>query len=96
MFIVMFPFGDNRSKASNLMDAHNRWIQKGFDDGVFLLTGGLQPQRGGAILAHNTTETELADRIAQDPFVAEGVVTSEVVAITPGQVDDRLAFIGSS
>ncbi len=27
------------------MDEHNAWIKQGFDDGVFLLVGSLQPNQ---------------------------------------------------
>lgn len=37
------------------MDGHNQWIKHGFDDGIFLLAGGLQPGLGGGIVARNTT-----------------------------------------
>jgi uncharacterized protein YciI len=70
MFLVLLKFADNKDKAGQLMDAHNQWIKRGFDEGVFVLAGSLQPQRGGAILAHGTSLTELQARIDADPFVA--------------------------
>ncbi len=32
------------------MDGHNEWIKRGFDEGVFLMVGSLQPNLGGAIV----------------------------------------------
>jgi uncharacterized protein YciI len=75
------------------MDGHNEWIRRGFDDGVFLLTGGLQPGLGGAVLAHQTSLFELRVRINDDPFVAEGIVTAKILEITPAQADQRLEFV---
>ena len=37
------------------MDGHKEWIKRGFDDGVFVLVGSLQPSLGGGIVAHNTS-----------------------------------------
>lgn len=64
MFVVTLRFAD-KTKAPLFMDGHNAWIKRGFDDGVFLLTGSLQPSAGGAILAHNASpeETELVCRM---------------------------------
>ena len=59
MFIVLLKFSDNKAKASQLMDGHNEWIKRGFDDGIFLVVGSLQPNLGGGILAHNTTLSDL-------------------------------------
>ena len=60
MFIVFLRFSDNRENAGSLMDGHRAWIKQGFDEDVFLLAGSLDPDRGGAILAHNTTASTLS------------------------------------
>nr|WP_250812890.1 hypothetical protein [Neorhizobium tomejilense] len=92
MFIVTLKFAD-KAKAPQFMEGHNAWIRKGFDDGVFLLVGSLQPNAGGTVLVHNTTRADLEMRVADDPFVAEGVVSADIQEIVPGRVDDRLAFL---
>jgi len=94
MFIITLRFSD-KTKAPQFMDRHNAWIKRGFDDGVFLLVGSLQPNAGGAILAHDVSRADVEARIEADPFVAEGVVTADVLEITPGRADERLAFLNS-
>lgn len=93
MFIIQLKFSGNKSQASQFMEGHNNWIKRGFDDGVFLLVGGLQPNLGGGILAHRTTLTDLQLRISDDPFVVENVVIPEITEITPAKADKRLAFL---
>ena len=93
MYIVFLKFSDNKDKAGEFMDAHNAWIKSGFDDGVFLVAGSLQPNAGGAIVAHNTTGSDLQNRVNNDPFVAEEVVSAEILEITPARADDRLQFL---
>lgn len=93
MFIVLLKFSDNKGEAASLMDDHNNWIQRGFDDGVFLLTGILQPRMGGVLLAHNTTLSELQNRVQEDPFVSKKVVDCEILEITPTDTDSRLSFL---
>lgn len=92
MFVVTLRFVD-RTKAPQFMDGHNAWIKRGFDEGVFLLAGGLQPNAGGAILAHNTSRAEFEARVQADPFVAEGVVSADILEIAPSRSDERLAFL---
>jgi len=75
------------------MDGHKQWIKRGLDDGVFLLVGSLQPALGGAIVAHDTTLPELQERVNDDPFVAENVVSAEILEITPSTADKRLNFL---
>ena len=93
MFVVLLKFSENKGQAGQFMQGHNEWIKRGFDDGVFLLVGSLQPQLGGGIMAHNTSLAELQNRVNDDPFVAENVVTAEILEITPAKADERLQFL---
>jgi len=93
MFIVQLKFSDNKSQASQFMQGHNEWIKQGFDDGVFLLVGSLQPNLGGGIVAHETSLSDLQNRVNDDPFVAQNVVSAEIVEISPVKADERLKFL---
>ncbi len=93
MYVVFLRFGDNKSRAGEHMDAHKAWIARGFDDGVFLVIGSLQPAQGGAIVAHNTTREDLEARVHEDPFVIEKVAVPEIFEISPARADDRLSFL---
>jgi len=93
MFVVLLKFSENKSQAALFMEGHNEWIKRGFSDGVFLMTGSIQPSVGGGIVAHNTSLIDLEDRLKSDPFVAEKVVTAEIIEITPSQTDERLTFL---
>lgn len=93
MFVVLLRFSDNKSQAGHFMESHKKWIKRGFDDDVFLLAGSLQPNLGGSILAHNTSLPELQGRVNDDPFVAENVVSAEILEIGPSIADERLKFL---
>jgi uncharacterized protein YciI len=93
MFIVLLRFSDNKANAGQFMEGHREWIKRGFDDGVFLVAGSLQPDSGGGIVAHNTSLPELQGRVNADPFVAENVVQAEILEITPSKADARLDFL---
>ena len=95
MFIILLKLSENKSKASEFMDGHNEWIKQGFEDGVFLLVGSLQPNLGGSVIAHNTSLSELQTRVNKDPFVAENIVSTEILEIDPKKADDRLSFLVS-
>ena len=93
MFIIFLKFSSNKSQAGEFMQGHNEWIKKGFDDGVFLLVGSLQPGLGGGIVAHNSSLPELEQRVNNDPFVTQNVVNAEIVEFTPAKADQRLQFL---
>ena len=93
MYIVLLKFSDNRNQAGQFMAGHKAWLQQGFDDGIFLLAGSLQPGLGGSVIAHNTSLEALQQRVNADPFVLENIVTAEILEITPSRADDRLGFL---
>lgn len=93
MFVVLLKFSDNKGQASQFMEGHKEWIKRGFDDGVFLLVGNLQPNLGGGIVAHNTSLADLQSRVNADSFVVQNVVSAEIIEITPSRADERLKFV---
>ncbi|MFM2282414.1 MAG: hypothetical protein RLZZ444_4645 [Pseudomonadota bacterium] len=93
MYLVQLVFSDEAGRAADLMDGHNQWLRQGFADGAFLMAGSLQDRKGGAILAQAANRQEIETRLASDPFVAEGVVKTEIIAFRPGKADPRLEFL---
>ena len=93
MFIVLLKFAENKDKVGNFLEGHKDWLQRGFDEGVFLLAGSLQPGLGGALLANAVSRPDLEARVKDDPFVAEKVVTTEILEFTPAKAEERLKFL---
>ncbi|MEO9901591.1 hypothetical protein [Nisaea sp.] len=93
MFVVLLKFSAQKDRAGDFMDKHKAWLKRGFEDGVFLLAGGLPPGAGGGILVHNIDRGALEARLADDPFVAEDVVRPEIIEIAPAMTDKRLDFL---
>ncbi|KAF0170010.1 MAG: hypothetical protein FD161_4841 [Limisphaerales bacterium] len=93
LFIVLLKFSANKGQAGQFMEGHKQWVKRGFDDGVFLLAGSLEPSLGGGIVAHNTSLPDLQSRVNADPFVVENVVTADIIEIEPARADTRLQFL---
>ncbi len=87
MYIVFLRFSANRGAAAEHMEGHRAWIGRGFDDGVFLMSGSLAPGLGGVVIAQNEDREALERRVQDDPFVTEDVVTPEIHAVEPGRVN---------
>ena len=92
MHLVLLRLADGSSVSEHL-DGHRRWLQRGFDENVFLLTGGISPHGGGAIITTGLSSEELSTRLKEDPFVIHGVVTPEVIELETTMSDPRLAFL---
>ena len=95
MFVVLLKFSEHKAKAKSLMQDHMVWLQQGFDDGVFLLSGSIKPGLGGAILATGQSRDQLELRVDQDPFVIAKVVDAEILEIDASKTNDQLAFLSS-
>ncbi len=93
MFIVLLKFSDNKARAGQFMEAHMEWIKRGFDAGVFLLTGSIKPNLGGGVMAYNISLAELKKRVNEDPFIIENIVSAEIIEISPLKADERLDFL---
>lgn len=93
MFVVTLKFSKNKGRAREFMEGHNAWIKRGFDDGVFLLVGNLEPKLGGGIVAHDASLAEIERRVNDDPFVANDVVSAEIIEIAPSSADEQLKFM---
>lgn len=86
MFIILLRFTALKEKAAAFMDGHKTWLQLGFDDGVFLVSGSLKPSAGGAVVAVGLSREEVEARVQADPFVSEGIVAPEIIEIDPSRV----------
>jgi uncharacterized protein YciI len=93
MHIIFLKFGPNRAQAGQWMAEHAQWIQRGIDDGAFLMAGSLDDAQGGVVLAVNMDLAEVQHRIEQDPFVVHGVVSAEVHAVAPSRVAHGMAAL---
>jgi uncharacterized protein YciI len=90
MFIVLLKLTADKTKIAPLMEEHKAWLQRGFEAGVFLLSGTIEPGLGGAILARDSSVAALEARLAEDPFVREDVVRPEIIEVSPSRLDPRL------
>jgi uncharacterized protein YciI len=95
MYVVLLRFAADKARAPEHMAAHQAWVAAGVDAGVFLLVGSIRPGVGGAILASGLSPDDLRSRVEDDPFVAHGVVTAEIIEIEPSLTDPRLAFLAA-
>lgn len=83
MYIVLFKFTPLREQAAASMSAHTAWLRRHIDAGTILIAGSLDAGQGGALIVAPIARHALDACLAQDPFVALGIVRPEVRAIQP-------------
>jgi uncharacterized protein YciI len=96
MFIVLLTYTKPLEEVDRFLADHKAWLKHGFDDGVFVLSGGQRPRVGGALIAVGADREALQARVAQDPFVVRGVATAQIIEVVPSAVDERLNLLRAS
>jgi uncharacterized protein YciI len=64
---------------------HMAWLQKAFDDGIFIAAGRKVPRTGGLLLSQADRST-LDASLAQDPFYVNGLADFEEMEFHAGRV----------
>lgn len=62
-----------------LIPEHVEWLEKGYEDGIFLASGRKIPRTGGVILARSDNPESLQARLDLDPFQKAGLVATEII-----------------
>lgn len=85
MYVVSLTYRVPQEIVDFHNDAHIAWLQKAFDDGVFIAAGRKIPRTGGLLLSQAERGT-LDASLAQDPFYTNGVADFEVMEFHAGRV----------
>lgn len=83
MYVVFLKFTPRRTQAATSMAAHTAWLRRHIDAGTILLARSLDAGQGGALIVTPMEREALDACLADDPFVADGIVHPEVHAIQP-------------
>jgi len=72
------------------MKPHVEWLEKGYAEGLFLVSGRREPRTGGVILCRGR-KAEVEALTTSDPFVTSGAATVEVIEFTASMAADAVA-----
>jgi uncharacterized protein YciI len=79
----LVPF---EQRDPSLIAAHRQFLQRGYDQGRFLLSGPHIPPTGGVLLARAQSRQELDEFLADEPFCKANVMRfCKVVEFEPVQ-----------
>ncbi len=88
MFVLLLTYTKPLSEVDALMRRHMAWLNGQYDAGRFIVSGRQIPRTGGVILARGDDREEIERIAAEDPFVAGGVATVEVIQFRASQSED--------
>jgi uncharacterized protein YciI len=85
MYVVSLTYRVPQDIVDFHNDAHISWLQKAFDDGVFIAAGRKVPRTGGLLLSQADRAT-LDASLKLDPFYTNGVADFDVVEFHAARV----------
>ena len=88
MFVLLLTYVKPVEEVDALMRDHMKWLNDGYRDGVFVVSGRRVPRTGGVILARGDDLEAVEALAAADPFVSGGVATVEVIQFRASQSAD--------
>jgi uncharacterized protein YciI len=83
MFIVSVTYTAPLEVVDPLRPAHGAWLNDLIARGLLLVAGRQVPLVGGIYMAPSMPAEELADVLATDPYLVNGVAEHEVTEFTP-------------
>jgi uncharacterized protein YciI len=86
MFVITLRYTAGLDQIDAALQAHTEWVDRQYDDGVFVASGAMVPREGGVILAAGLERSELEARLALDPFRQQDIAEYTVVEFTPRRV----------
>ncbi|MCG7535537.1 YciI family protein [Pseudoalteromonas sp. OOF1S-7] len=81
MFVVNITYTVELAEIDAHLPAHIQFLQRYYQQGVFLASGRKLPRTGGMIFATAQNQTELEAILHNDPFYLAGLANYEITEI---------------
>lgn len=87
MFVVLLRYTKPLDEVDRHMKAHMAFLRAAYREKLFITSGRMVPRTGGVILARAENKAALTEIMKNDPFVANGVATFEIIEFNNSQSD---------
>ena len=79
MFIILLSYTKPFSEVAEHLPAHRQFLDRCYEQGMFVCSGAQIPREGGVILCRAGSRAEVERLVAEDPFIVEGVAVGRIV-----------------
>jgi uncharacterized protein YciI len=73
------------------INLHRAYLQKGYDSGLLLMSGPMNPKTGGIVIAKAASQEEITAFFAQDPYRLLDLAEYRFVEFTPVKFTEAVA-----
>jgi uncharacterized protein YciI len=82
-FLVEATYAAPIEQVREATARHRAWLQKGYDDGLFLCSGPKEPPTGGYLVARAASAEVLKSMFEEEPFTRECLATFTFTEFQP-------------
>lgn len=82
-FIIEITYTAPPDKMAEIRPQHRAYIQTGFDCGLLLFSGPMEPMTGGIVVARMNSLSDVTDFFAQDPYNIADVAAYRFIEFKP-------------
>ncbi|HJE71401.1 MULTISPECIES: YciI family protein [Pseudomonas] len=83
IYAINLTYTSTSEAINACLDAHKEWLIHHLSAERILFAGPLEDKAGGFILAFGSSLSEIEQMLAADPFVAHGLVRTDILATQP-------------
>ena len=88
--LIMINYVVPLDEVDRHMKPHIDWLERGYVEGLFLMSGRREPRTGGVIVCRGH-KAEVEALAASDPFVTSGAATIEVIEFNASWAAEAVA-----
>lgn len=79
LFIIELTYNAPLDQVDAHLEGHVAFLEKHYNEGVFIASGRKIPRDGGIIIARADSKLALADMIAEDPFYRQQLADYRII-----------------
>ncbi|MFZ4116394.1 MAG: YciI family protein [Chthoniobacterales bacterium] len=79
MFVILLTYKKPIEEIEKHLTEHRAWLDQGYKNDFFLLSGPMNPRTGGVIISQLENREQLEALLKQDPFSVQGLVDHNVI-----------------
>lgn len=89
-FIIKVDYLVPLNKIDELLDEHRKFLQVGYDKGILLFSGPMNPRTGGIVAARGESVNNVKNFFKNDPFVINNMAEYSYTEFNPVKFQDIL------
>jgi uncharacterized protein YciI len=89
MFLLLSRYVKPLEEVDRFIPEHRAFLERYYAQGLFIVSGPMQPRKGGVIVTADAPRATIDAILAEDPFVRERISEYEIIEFTATKRAER-------